>query len=151
MNVRSPRRVAEEIEDPVQRQEALSDLARLENAESELQSRLAEIECDAWEKHYAYKPLPKFRLTLFALSGGLGSIWGFGMLLDILESGSLIPPKSDRIIEVATNPIAYTLWLGFHALGEAIFVFATLFCVLALVKYPHPPFKWMLRKPASCK
>ena len=151
MNVRSLRRDAEEIEDPVQRQEALSDLARLENADSELQSRLAQIECEVWEKHHAYKPLSKFRLALLALSSGLGSIWGFGMLFDILQSGSLSPPKSDRIIEAATDPIAYSLWLGFHTLGEAIFIFATLFCVLALVKYPHPPFKWMSRKPACCK
>jgi len=150
-DIASLRNQANKIDDIEQRGEVLRDLAELEKADFDLQRRLAEIDCEHWKKWRAYKPPSRLRLLFFAVSSALLSILSFFFLIDVLESGTLSPPKSGRIITVAASPTEYWLYLGLYVLGEVMFVLGAIGCVVALVKYPHPPFKWMSRKPASCK
>jgi len=146
IDVRTLRRDAEKIEDSTQRQEALGDLASLENAEFNLQRRLAEINRMHWEKHHAYKPQSKFKLASFASLFLLGSIAGIVVIFDILVTGSHTLSKSQRIVSMDENPIAYWLPTGFLVLGILAALFMTLFFVRALIKYPQPPFGWMSRQ-----
>ena len=140
---------AEEIEDPAQREEALRDLDDLENAEFDLQCRLDEINREHWDKHHAYKPQSKVRLILLSVFGLLRGIVGFGKVSEILESGSLTLSKSQYILTPDAYPVAYWLYLSAYIVGFTALLFGSLFCIMALQRYPHPPFKWMSRKRMS--
>ena len=146
IDVRTLRRDAEKIEDSIQRHEALRDLASLGNAELDLQHSLAEINREHWEKHHAYKTQPKSRLVLLASAYLLGSLAGIFILFDILMSGSHTLFKSRLVVTMDGSPIAYWLPTSLIALTVLAMLFMVLFCVRALIKYPQPPFGWMLRQ-----
>lgn len=149
IDVSSLRREAEEIEDAAKREEALRDLDDLENADFDLQRRLDEINRENWEKHHAYKPQSRVRLMLLSVAGLLGIFFGFGMVRQIIESGRLTLSRSQHILTADANPVAYWLYLSIYIVGIAVVLFGTWFCIMALVRYPHPPFKWMSRKRVS--
>ncbi len=140
------RRDAETLEDLTLRDEALNDLAGLENAEVDLKKRLAEINREHWEKHYSYKPQTKLRLTSFAIFGLLAVIAMTVLLSEMLHTGSYTLSRTQYIITADANPIAYWLYAVGIALGIVLFIVATLFCTFAFLRHPHQPFKWMSGK-----
>lgn len=149
IDISSLRRDAEKIEDAALRQEALLDLAKLDNAEFDLQRRLDDINREHWDKHHAYKPQSKARLILLSVFGLLGGFFGIDKVRETLESGSLTLSRSHYILTSDANPIAYWLYVSVFIVGFSALLFGSLFCVIALLRYPHPPFKWMSLKHKS--
>ena len=148
-DISSLRRDAEKIEDPALREETLRDISNLQHAEFDLQRRLDEINREHRIKHRAYKPQTRFRLALSAILFLLGSIAMAVMLSEALATGNYVLSRSRHIITVGANPVAYWLYVGGLTFGIISFMFALLFCVLAFLRYPQPPFRWKSDKHKS--
>ena len=146
IDVGSLRSDAEKIEDPARREEALCDLRELESLELDTQRQIDEINREFKEKQAIYKPQSKIRLTLFTILSLLASAFAIVSLRDILATGSYAFNRTHHTITVGANPIAYWIYVGVFILFVFLFIFSTLVFVLALLKYPHPPFNWMPKK-----
>jgi len=151
IDVNSMRSEAKKIKDAASREDALRGLRELENLELDTQRRRDEINREFREKQSVYKPQSKIRLTLLTTLSLLASVFGVFELLEILATGSYTFSRTQHIITVDANPMAYWIYFAIFAVAVFFFLLATLVLVLSLLRHPHPPFNGLSKKADTVK
>jgi hypothetical protein len=141
LDLKSLKKVARSIKNPIERAEAIHEVQIFEDQILTHQSEAEKLKLAISTPYHANIKKPTWIKMFFItiLFGLMAYCLGEMALKPILVSESYTERSTRLLITLASNPIKYWLAVAFFAIGTVFMSLITLGCIIALITYPVPP------------